>query len=100
MKILLQDEKTWIENVKRVEERQSKEEVRPILNIYIEIGEITANEITNRMTKTGLDKLTVVSEDGEVNCVYENYTKIRNVLTSYSDIEKHIRFTLEQRENK
>lgn len=100
MKILLQDEKTGIENVKRVEERQSKEEGGSILNIYMEVGGITTNEITNMITKAGLDKLTIISENGEVNCVYENYTKIRSIVTSYSDVDKYIRLTLVQRENR
>lgn len=94
MKILLQDEKTGIENVKRVEEHFTQKEM--VLHIYVGVGKVTAREIMDKVTKTGIEKITVLSEEGKVDCVYENYRKIKNIVTSYSDADRYTRLTLIQ----
>lgn len=93
MKILLQDGKTAIENVARVDERKPIDGQQSTLAIIIPAENITADEIAKLATDVGFDELTIMSDDGETSGKYSG-VKVKNITTSHMDSGKNIRITL------
>lgn len=90
MKVLLQDGKTVIENVARVEERVAVGAEKTTLTISVPTDSITTDKITEYAASIGFDKLTVVSENDTIESEYSNAT-LKSIIKAFTDADKYIR---------
>ena len=105
MKILLQDGKTEIQHVNRVDERIDfvGQEVVKSLVVQVDmsvLGSITGDKAVEYYKTVGMERITVVDQNGVVVKTYQGFPTLASIYTTYSEKNKYLNLTFQEREQR
>lgn len=101
MKVILQDGKTELMNVNKVDERIDIADgaVEKTLVIQVdtsETGSITGDDAIHYYNTIGMEGLTVVDKNGIILKTYNNFPVLSSIYMTYSEKAKYLNLTFKE----